>query len=310
MGHISNSIPALPESYFYSTNLNNRVTSFAKLAERIAMTLGYPQVNIEAHQNQVMDNISISIEMFTKYAGYTEEFLVFNSTLYEKGRGLPIDALFSKTPEMRETYTMTPSGVGNDATTGSVSGGHDHDLEANRKVIDVFSFEQGSTSGINTLFTIEQTLAQQTYFSYALGKYGFDLVSWYTLKNWLDTRSKLLSQQHYFKFDERLQRLFLTPEPSNDNSAHFYGIVGAYVEKPLRDLVREIWVYQYALALTKITIARVRGKYAGTALFGGGQLNYGELLSEGMQEKQTLETQLYEGAPGIGDANPPMFFVG
>ena len=276
MGHINNPVSAASESYFYSTNLNHRITSFAKLAERIAMTLGYPQVNVEAHQNQVLDNISIAIEMFSKYAGYTEEFLVFKSELYEKGRGLPIGKLFSNTPEMRETYTMSPSGVGSDATSGSVSGGHDHDLDSHRRVVDVFTFEEGSSSGINTLFTIEQTLAQQTYFSYALGKYGFDLVSWYTLKNWLDTRSKLLSQQHYFKFDDRMQRLFLIPEPVGKTRSNFYGIVGAYVEKPIRDLVKEIWVYQYALALTKITIARVRGKYGQTALFGGGTLNYND----------------------------------
>ena len=58
--------------------------------------------------------------------------------------------------------------------------------------VDVTDFDEGSTTGINTLFTLEQTLAQQTYFSYAMGKYGFDLISWYTLKEWLSVRSKIL----------------------------------------------------------------------------------------------------------------------
>ena len=311
MGHINNPVSAHPVSEYYSTNLNSRINTFAKLAERIAMTLGYPQVNIEAHQNQVMDNISISLEMFTKFAGYTEEFLVFNSALYEPGRGLEIDKLFSYTPEMRETFFQTQTGVSTESTSGFVSGGYDQDLDAHRKIVDVFSFEEGSSQGINTLFTLEQTLAQQTYFSYAMGKYGFDLVSWYTMKNWLDVRSKLLSQEHYFKFDAYQQRLYLTPEPGGGaNRSGFVGLIGAYVERPIRDLIKEIWVYQYALALTKITIARVRGKYAGTALFGGGTLNYSEMLAEGNAEKDKLETQLYEGAPGVGDAAPPMFFVG
>ena len=69
-------------------------------------------------------------------------------------------------------------------------------------------------------------------------------------------------------------------------------------------------MYQYALALTKIVIGRIRGKYAGTNLFGGGQPNYSELLAEGNQEKITLETKLYEGVPGFGDGQPPLFFVG
>ena len=69
------------------------------------------------------------------------------------------------------------------------------------RLLILLIFEEGSTTGINTLFTIEQTLAQQTYFSYAMGNYGFDLISWYTLKNWLETREKLLAQQRSYTFD-------------------------------------------------------------------------------------------------------------
>jgi hypothetical protein len=82
------------------------------------------------------------------------------------------------------------------------------------------------------------------------------------------------------------------------------------VERPVSQLVSEPWVYQYALALTKIVIGRIRGKYSGTNLFGGGAPNYSELLSEGNAEKEKLETKLYEGVPGFGDGQPPLFFVG
>lgn len=341
-----------PLSAFYSTNLNPVVKSYERLATRIAYTLGYPQINIEAHQNQVYENISIAIEMFSKYAGYTEELLTFNSQLYKPGEGIRMDVLFTITDQMSKAGSNTDS---NDSDTptldtslysiGSASinandypftVGGDPDASFNtaesdasiasdiygsrgwdtltdsyRRVIDVFAFEEGSTSGINTLFTIEQTLAQQTYFSYALGKYGFDLISWFTLKNWLDTRRKLLSQDYYYRFDDRKQTLFLTPEPGGGvRKTHFYGIVGAYVERPVHELVSEPWVYQYALALTKIIIGRIRGKYSGTNLFGGGAPNYSELLSEGNTEKDKLETKLYEGVPGFGDGQPPMFFVG
>jgi hypothetical protein len=204
----------------------------------------------------------------------------------------------------------TPAATGNKLTT--YQRGMDSLLATHRKVVDVFAFEPGTTSGINTLFTIEQTLAQQTYFSYAMGNYGFDLVSWYVLKEWLGMREKMLSQDYYFRFNDREQRLFLTPEPVRErNRAQFFGAVGCYLEKPLEHVIKEIWVYQYALALTKITVARIRGKYQGTNLFGGGAPNYTELLSEGMQEKQQLEEALYNNtAPGLGDAEPPKFFVG
>jgi hypothetical protein len=270
--------------------------------------------------------------MFSKFAGYTEELLTFNSKLYEPGKGLRMDVLFTATKQLTNTspgdedstfdkslYEVGTSTIGESPKDFAVSyqdgkpnmKGYDYLTDDYRKVIDIFAFEEGSSSGINTLFTIEQTLAQQTYFSYALGKYGFDLISWFTLKNWLDMRRKLLSQDYYYRFDDRKQTMYLTPEPGHGNRrVHFYGIVGAYVERPVSELVSEQWVYQYALALTKIIIGRIRGKYSGTNLFGGGAPNYSELLSEGNSDKEKLEQKLYEGVPGFGDGQPPLFFVG
>jgi len=333
------STEVLPVSSFYSTHLTPRVKTFSTLRTRIAHTLGYPQINVEAHENQVNENISIACEMFAKYAGYTREYLVFNSEKYEKGKGIRVDVMMSLTdklakdtavvPKDSDAYTIGKMVIGEDyihrfkvgSTNNGVAGtpwedtklipsGWDDLLDYHRKVIDVFAFEEGSSAGINTLFTIEQTLAQQTYFSYAMGNYGFDLTSWYVLKDWLDMRQKLLSTKQYFEFDERTQRLHIIPEPSTTGGSYF-GAVGCYVEKSLRNIIPEPWVYQYALALTKINIGRIRGKYAGTSLFGGGSPNYQDLLSEGNQEKATLEEKLYTTAsPGFGDADPAMFFIG
>lgn len=406
----------------YSTYLNSKIKDIHSLTERIAFSLGYPQINVEAHNSQVHDNIAQACELFTKFAGYTEEYLVFHTSLYDRGKGLYMPTLFSNTRELSgftvdheptimsnpeyttvipapsekrlvHSYIVEPGDqkpieftihfidgyyvqsqklmitsvydedlgqldvtvaeydinhptespvatysvetanqyveiycASTTAGTVGVSSGDyntttqtpkiynrsmDPLLSTTRKVVDLFSFEEGTTSGINTLFTIEQTLAQQTYFSYAMGKYGFDLISWYTLKEWLEMRSKLLQQKYYWRFNEREQRMYLTPEPKSAHRAEFWGAIGAYVEKPITDILPEPWVYQYALALTKITIARIRGKYQGTSLFGGGSPNYSELLSEGINEKQTLEQRLTDGSsPGFGDAAPPMFFVG
>ena len=100
------------------------------------------------------------------------------------------------------------------------------------------------------------------------------------------------------------------PEPNGPNRADFWGLIGCYVEKPLAHLLKEAFVYKYALALTKINLGRIRGKYANTALFGGGVVNYQELLQEGNAERDALEEQLYTGAAGMGDVAPPNFFVG
>lgn len=440
-------------SHLYSTYLANSVNSYSRLGDRISYALGYPIVNLELHGNQIYTNIAIATEMFSKYAGYTEEHLVFDSDKYTRGKGLNIAELLTLTPELTATYTtdvevtvattssvptvtaktftssytgfislfefdsddtvidpseytftvalddgnahvakalvvtlssanMELSGVDvsltqygdvyttttsmfdvsavpggssetnsysdplctytnsvsvgifldsnvtqggtvnasrndtlNDVSTVSqltatnpIIGRFDSLTRQSRKVIDIYSHEESSSSSLNTLFTIEQTLAQQTYFSYAMGNYGFDLISWYTLKQWLETREKMLSTKRYFKFNDRTQHMLLIPEPKVGE--RFYGVVSCYVEKPVYDLIKEPWVYQYALALTKITLGRVRGKFGNAQLFGGTALD-ASILQEGLTEKKELEEMLMKGAsPGFGDAAPPMFFVG
>jgi hypothetical protein len=375
-----------PISAFQSTNLSNKITSFNRLSERILRSLGYPFINVEVHRDQLYENISIACEMFTKFAGYTREYILFNSNLYEKDVGIRLDSLVTlndasvldqtkgKTsnpqytnyvPQQTVAYvvnTATNSGYFNTSTSlsAALSGGlfvneifdttiysqitafnsslsanftqtsqrqitqlgtpvsstkynnsFDYDVMDYRKVIAITDFEQGSTTGINTLFTIEQTLAQQTYFSYAMGNYGFDLISWYVLKDWLNNREKLLAIKPSYDFNERTQLMRIYPQPkAGESTSQYYGVISCYVEKPLRDVIQEQWVYQYSLALTKIVLARVRGKYQGTTLFGGGSVN-ADMLSEGLAEKEKLEEQLYTGAtPGLGDNEPPLFFVG
>ena len=405
-----------PLSAFLSTNLNNKIKTYDQLGDRIKRSLGFPLVSLEIHTDQLRQNIQIAVEYFTKYAGYTREFLIFDSDMYETNRGIRLDLLYTLAngnldTRAKQTAGTNPLGPGPEfygstvptmlsaakqdgnfrqtnpsvyvatetlsagwftdsvqlsSTFAYVTGGKDaplargpgieafeifdyslystittyrpklsgffketpkqtitlegeetnayyyqnvfdYDVMEYRKVVDVIDFEEGSTTGINTLFTLEQTLAQQTYFSYALGNYGFDLVSWYTLKEWIDTREKLLAIRRDIKFDARTQYMQMYPQPGGNR---FYGVLGCYLERPIRDVIMEQWVYEYAMALSMITIGRVRGKFGNVQLLGGGALNY-DMLQEGLDKKAELENKLLEGAsPGLGDTEPPMFFVG
>ena len=374
----------LPVSAFQSTNLNNKLETFGDLGDRIKRALGWPIITLEIHQDQLFNNIQIAIEYFSKFAGYTDEYLIFNSQIYEKNKGIRLDHLFtlakagltdkekvaSKPKWPNPDYTIiTPQTVyiststldssvfssssslssvfdtglpefeivdqslystitsynpdlvsifresvqkqvsiqSQEATATEYSNVFDYDIMDYRKVIAVLDFEEGSNQGVNTLFTLEQTLAQQTYFSYALGNYGFDLVSWYSLKEWLETREKVLSTRRDIKFDGRTQYLQMYPQPG---SSIFYGVLRCYIERPIRDLIKEQWVYEYALALSMISVGRARSKFSGVSLLGGGSLN-ADILAEGRERKAELEKMLLEGASaGYGDADPPMFFLG
>jgi len=92
-----------PISGFQSTNLNSRVDNFNRLGDRILRSLGYPFTNVEIHRDQLYENISIAVEYFSKFAGYTKEYLIFDSNLYKKDYGIKIDDLF--TLQNSETFT-------------------------------------------------------------------------------------------------------------------------------------------------------------------------------------------------------------
>lgn len=373
-----------PVSAFMSTNLNSQIECYQRLGQRILRTLGHPTISVEVHPDALYENISIAVEFFTKYAGYTKEFLIFDSNLYERNKGLRLDHLFtvantgytaSEILQNRKigpdpdfvadipdplyislssiplTYFATASSLSSavpadgivpmqliNASTyfeltafspdlitlfketprqtftiacepqsdvTSFNNMFDYDAMDYRKVIDVIDFEEGSTTGANTLFTLEQTLAQQTYFSYGLGNFGFDLLSWQTMKDWQDTREKLLAIRRDMHFDNRTQYLKLYPQPKN---TRFYGVISCYVERPIRDIIKEQWVYQYSLALTKIVWGRILTKINSVQLLGGGMFNGDSVLNEGTTEKKELETLLMEG--GYGDFDPPMMFLG
>jgi len=276
-----------------STNLNPKIKTYSQLINRIKYTLGAPFLSLEICDDyHIVDYIDQAIEWYTKYAGYTEEYLIFNSSLYSEP-GLRIDQLYSLTPSMRSTLS------------NGMSACWDYDFGDYRKVIGVFDVEQGETTGINTLFTLEQAMAQQTYFSYMLGNVGFDLVTWEVLKQWLDLREKVLAQKIYVDFDNRNQLLRLIPPPTS--GSRYYGVVGCWVEKPIRDLIMERWVYHYSLALTKYTIATIRSKFGSVQLLGGGTIQYSELLAQSREDKLKLEEELMNG---YGEVTPARFFLG
>jgi hypothetical protein len=276
-----------------STQLQNKTSSYIDLARRTRVLMGEPLVNVEISDEQIYLNIDLAIEYFTKYAGYTEEYLLFDSLKYVNGYGMKIDTMINNTESM---YTTDSAGL---------SGGYDYDLDSHRKVLDCFSFDYGETTGINTLFTLETAMANQIYSSYMIGNFGFDLVTWEVLKGFIDTRKKVLAQTPHFRFDNRTQVLKIIPEPIPEHS--YLGVVGCYIERPIKDLVKERWIQRYVLALSKISVATVRGKYPATNLFGGGTVNYQDFLQQGIQERDTLEAELKNG---YEDSLPPQFFIG
>jgi hypothetical protein len=298
---LNNETPAV--SFAGSTNLNSKIKTYADLIRRIKMQLGWPIIQVEGCDEQIVDFIDQAIEWYTKYAGYTEEFLIFDSAQYKRGIGIKMDDVFSRLYCLNQIEPSLPNAA---AAKVSEFGNEwqDYDLEDYRKVIDIWSFDEGAAGGGDFLFSMEYIFAQQTYFSYVLGNYGFDLVSWHILKDWIDTRERMFALKRRYYFNDRTQCLKLTPEPITGQ--RFVGIIGAYVEKPIKDLIMERWIYKYALALTKIQVGNVRGKFGAVQLFGGGTVSI-EIGAQGLAEQEKLEAELMDG---FGEVSQIKFFIG
>lgn len=373
-----------PISAFLSTNLNSKIECYQALGQRIMRILGHPIINVEIHPDQLYDSISMACEFYTKYAGYTKEYLIFDSRLYELDKGLRLDHLFtvantgytlsqklaeSTIPnpdsniELRENLYISLSNIPQSyfSSASSLSSAvpedgitmmqvlsessyteiinfapelssvfhlspqktftvqcepredvkrfnnmFDYDIMEYRKVIDVIDFEEGSNGGVTSLFSIESFLQQQTMQSHNMSNFGFDMLSWHMTKDWLNTRSKVFATKKDVHFDNRTQYLRIYPQPKYGSVYH--GLLECYVERPLRDIVKEKFVLDYAVALCKISWGRVLTKISGVNLLGGGTLNGGEILQEGVSEKLALEAFLIEG--GYGDFDPVMMQLG
>jgi len=285
----------VPSGWEGSTTLNSVVKTYDDLTKRVKMQFGWPTVDVELCDQVVYDNINQALEWYSKYAGYTEEFMMFDSRKYVKGMGIKMDDVFSM---LGQTYNTEQSAV-----SGRV---WDYDKEDYRKVISVHTFDPVEYSGTDYLFTLDYMFAQQTYFSHMMGNFGFDLVTWHVLKDWLDLRAKLFATQPQIFFDKNTQWMRIIPEPTNANN-RYVGVIGAYVEKSICNMIAERWVYQYALALSQIQVGNIRSKFGQVSLLGGGAIQWNELLQQGSTMKDQLEKELQDR---FGESQPLGIFVG
>ena len=287
----------VPSGWTGGTTLNSNVNTYTDLTTRVKMQFGYPSVDVELCDTVIYDNINQAIEWFSKYAGYTDEYLMFDSEEYVAGMGIDMKDVFSK---LGSSYNTTE-----EAVSGRM---YDYDLEEERRVISIHGFDPVEYSGTDYLFTMDYMFAQQTAFGAMMGggAGGFDLVTWHVLKEWMELRSKMFAMQPQVIFDKRTQMMRLIPEPTRGNS-RYVGVIGCWVERSISDMIAERWVYQYTLALSSIQLGNIRGKFGQVALLGGGSVQWNDILSQGIKMKDQLEVELMEK---FGESQPMGMFIG
>jgi hypothetical protein len=229
---------------------------------------------------------------------------VFNMSYYTTSCAQSMPAKLPVNIEFYNVSTVESTGFSSVSTTGR----YDYNLEDYRKITSVVSFEAGSFTNTNILFNIDYAIAQRVFgqtsqFSH-IQHTGFDLISYVILRQWVDLTNRILARNVYIRFDRKTQLLKLIPEPSPNS--RYCAAIGCYVERPIRDVINEKWVFDYTLALTKIALGNIRGKFGSISLYGGGSVN-AEVGAQGLAEQKALEELLLKG--GEGPSIAP-FFIG
>jgi len=125
--------------------------------------------------------------------------------------------------------------------------------------------------------------------SSVLSMKNFDLVSFYMLNQWLRTIKLLTPSPYQFTYNNNTKILTVMPAPDADKRM----FLQIYTEEDEENILNEIFIKKYSIALSKISLGEVRSKYNSIQGFGGSiTLNGDALKNEGLTEKDLLEEDL------------------
>lgn len=272
------------------------------LADLIRRRLGEPVVKVELTTQQIFDAIDYAKQKWIKWG-------VGNSQV--------------------ETYF----------TTLLIAGQNFYDLPIG--VLDIIDYDDhGSDYGINTLFTIDNFLFSRGVYDPLMwtGGYSYSLVSYHIALDFLKTVDRYTPSIYNYKYHKYTNQLevhpfppsgsLLTVEDANGNPVDIdspgyvllrsYMIEGSHyggmeTNPQLSSWKRgdsdehfytSDWIFDYALAESKIMLGRIRSKFAQFNSIGniGISLDGDALLQEGITEKERLDEtlRLEEGYEGYG----------
>ena len=232
-----------------------------QLQDWVMKKLGAPVLDVEAETAQIVDNIDDAIQLFSRHAG---DVIYRSSMVIHASAGV-------------DTYDVPVA------------------------VKSVLSFETSTSigEGVNVLFSPLNQMYNMGFLNFFSGTFGAGLATYEIGMEYLKQTEKMLSTPFSCQFNKYTHKLTLTPKPNRD----LIGIVEVYLEYDAgladSDIYNEYWVKWYTLALSKMTLGHIWGKYNGMTIPGGATLNAPQMIQEGIAEKAALEEQLVktEGEP-------------
>ena len=275
--------------------------SKADLAEKIKRRLGYPVIKVELSTQQLYDCIDYARDKWIKWAvgqAHVETYFTLLLRAGQKFYDLPIG------------------------------------------VYDIATFDDtGSEYGINTLFTVDNFLYSKGVLDALVWTkdYAYSLVSYHLARDYLKTIKKYTPSIYSYQYHPYTNQMECRPAPPSGNALVInedgvqvtvdspgFILLRAYMFEGSQYSISDTtlssstwkrnssdehfyispWIFDYALAESKIVLGRIRSKFAQFTSIGniGIALDGDALLQEGMQEKEKLEEtlRLEEGYEGYG----------
>lgn len=253
-----------------------------ELVEKIKRRLGSPMVKIELDDTQIFDNIDYTRTKYIKWAVGNATQEVYMTLLLRGGQTL-------------------------------------YDLPAN--TTNVLGYTISTMGSIHTLFTIENYLYQMGMFDQVMMRGGgndYTLISYHIARGFLETIKRYVVDAYNFKYHKYTNQLEISPPPPSSgvtsvlsageyvSNTPGYLLLRTYqIEGTDEDIYENEWILDYATALTKISLGRVRSKFANFTAVGsnvGLSLDGDTLLQEGQAELEHLNETLrneevWEGYP-------------
>lgn len=246
-----------------------------------------------------IEELSIISRDFVDYLVKKRQYV---AEMFKKSK----DYVFTVGGEKQEIYKETE--LGKEREPLEYNKMFDYDIMDYRKVVSVTNYSESGVSSITSLYNFDTSLAQQFFYTNQFNHRSFGLTTWYALHEWRNLYEKMLATKRGFAFNKSTQYLTLTPQPKLGE--RFFGIVECWVEKPLKDVLKEPWVFDYALALVKEMLGRVRSKWGDSVqMLGGGSLTGNALAQEGVQKQKELLDELIKNQ-AYGAMHKPRFFIG
>jgi len=242
--------------------------NLTELRTHIKQHFGYPMVEVELNDAQLNGVINQAYNFHKKWGiGHSTQEVFFTKSL---------------SAGVRE-YDM-PAGV--------------------HSVIDVkdYSSNMGSSS---ELFTINSTIYQQFVNNIS----GFSLVDYELAMQFVDMLERYQVSRFSWTYHSFNNTLLLSPTPSTDDMLTYdYMMMRCFIEEGYKidddtqdsdwreHLYDDPWMQEYCIALAKIVLGHIRRKFTGFDSIGNAGINMdgGELVSEGKEEKMQLEEEFKE----------------